>query len=127
MLDERRDLLPPFAQRRQRQAHHVQAVEEIAAEAAVGHQLLDAGIGRGNHAHVDLHRVRFAERMDLVGFEEAQQLRLHFRSDLANLVEEQRPAGRGRITPGTHVGAGEGALAVAEQLALEQIAGTARS
>jgi hypothetical protein len=62
--------------------------------------------------------------MDLVGFEEAQQLRLHLRSDLADFVEEQRAAGGGSNHALERVrGAGEGAPAVAEQLALEQIAG----
>ena len=93
VLDQRRNLLAALAQRRQRQAHDVEAVEQVVAEPAVGDQAFDAGVGRGDDADVDLDRLRLAERVDLVRLEEAQQLRLHLGADLADLVEEQRAAG----------------------------------
>ena len=95
MLDERRDLLAPLAQRRQLQRHDVQAVEEVLAEPALGDELLEVGVGGGDDADVDLDRLRLAERVDLVRFEEAQQLRLHVEPDIGDLVEEQRAAGGG--------------------------------
>ena len=67
--------------------------------------------------------VRLAERMDFVVVEEAQQLGLDVEAEVADLVEEQRAAGGGADDAGERdVGAGEGAAAVAEQLALEHVA-----
>jgi hypothetical protein len=70
----------------------VEAVEEILAEAPLGHELLEFRIGRGNHADVDFHRLRLAEWMNLVCFEEPEQLGLDVERHVGNLVEEQRPA-----------------------------------
>ena len=95
MLDQRRDLLAPFAQRRHRQAHDVQAVEEVLAEPPLVDHLLEVGVGRGDDADVDVDRPRLAERVDLARLEEAQQLGLHVERDLADLVEEERAAGGG--------------------------------
>ena len=65
----------------------------------------------------------FAERADLAGLEEAEQLRLQVEAELADFVEEQRAVAGGANEAGVvAVGAGEGAAAVAEQLALEQVA-----
>ncbi len=62
--------------------------------------------------------------MDLVGLEEAQQLGLHVERHVGNLVEKERAAGRSSDDAGERgVGAGERATAVAEQLALDHVAG----
>jgi hypothetical protein len=67
--------------------------------------------------------VRFAERPDLLSLEEAQQLRLQIERDLADLVEQQRAAGGAADDAGElRDGAGEGAAAVAEELAVERVA-----
>ena len=106
-----------------RSVHDVEAVEQVLAEASLGDELLEVGVGGGDDADVDLDRVRLAERMDLVGLEEAQQLRLEVEADVADFVEEERAAGGGADDAGERgVGAGERALAVAEQLALEHVA-----
>ena len=58
-----------------------------------------------------------------MGLEEAQQLGLDVEVDVGDLVEEERAAGRGADDAGERrVGAGERALAVAEQLAFEHVA-----
>src|SRR5262249_24084168 len=68
-------------------------------------------------------RLRLAEAVDLVGLEEAEQLRLEVGADLGDLVEEHGAAGGGADDAVERaVGAGEGALAVAEELALEHLA-----
>ena len=95
MLDERRNLLAALAQRRQLQPDDVEAVEEVLAEAALGDELFEVGVGRGDDADVDLDGLRLAERVDFVGLEEAQQLRLDVEADLGDLVEEERAAGGG--------------------------------
>ena len=61
--------------------------------------------------------------MDLAGLEEAEQLGLEVGADLGDLVEEQRAAVVGADDAGEVVdGAGEGAAAVAEQVAVERLA-----
>ena len=68
-------------------------------------------------------RARFADRMDLAALEEAQQLRLDGGIEVADFVEEQRAALGGADDAGKRVdGAGERAAAVAEQLALDEVA-----
>ena len=123
MIDERRDLFAPLAQRRQPQADDVEAVEEVLAEASLGDQRLEVGVGGGDDAHVDLDRLRLAEAVHFVRLEEAEQLGLQVEADLGDLVEEQRAAGGGADDAvERRFGAGEGPLAVAEQLALEHLA-----
>ena len=58
------------------QADDVEAVEEIFAEAALGDEGVEVGVGGGDDAHVGADRLGLADRMDLAGLEEAQQLRL---------------------------------------------------
>ena len=68
--------------------------------------------------------VRFglAERTDLAGLEEAEQLRLRLGAHLADFVEEQRPAGGGANDAEAFlVRAGEGTAPMAEQLAIDHV------
>ena len=85
-------------------------------------------MGRGDHADVDAPLLRRADRAQRACLEHAQQLRLQRERHLADLVEQQRAAiGRGEQA-GVIVGrAGERALDVAEQLALEQLLGQRRA
>ena len=95
VVDERRDLLAPLAQRRQAQADDVEAVEEVLAEASVGDERFEIGVGGGDDADVHLDRLRLAEAVDLARLEEAEQFRLEVGADLGDLVEEERAAGGG--------------------------------
>ena len=87
-----RDLLAPLAQRRHVDADHAQPVEQILAELAFAHALLEIGVGRRDDAHVDPLRPGLADRHDLALLEEPQQLRLHVERQVADFVEEQRAA-----------------------------------
>ena len=61
------------------------------------------------------------DRLDLAGFEEAQEQRLHAQAHLADFVEEQRAAvGELQLARLVAVGAREAALDVAEELRFEQ-------
>ncbi len=72
-------------------------------------------------AHVDLERLRRAEPLELPALQHPQQLRLHLERQLADLVEEERAAvGDLEAAERALDGAGEGALLVAEQLALDE-------
>ena len=69
-----------------------------------------------------LLRLRRADAPDLALLERAQQLRLQVERQLAELVEEQRAAvGLLEQAGARHHRAGEAALLVAEQLALDQV------
>ena len=76
---------------------------------------------RGDHADVDLDRVRVADALELALLEHAQQLRLQRRAHRPDLVEEERALVRllEAALPGADR-AGERAAHVAEQLGLEQ-------
>ena len=72
-------------------------------------------------AHVDLDRLVAADALERALLQDAQELDLRRRRDLADLVEEERAAVGLLEAPGAPpIGAGEGALLVAEELALEE-------
>ena len=101
--------------------HHVEAVVEILAEGARPDGLAQVGVGGRDHAHVHLDGAGAAEPLDLALLERAQQLGLEVDAQAADLVEEERAAvGQLELAELARVGAGEGALLVAEQLGLEQ-------
>ena len=76
-----------------------------------------------SHAHVHRLRAVLADRHDLALLEKTEQLRLDVERQVADFVQEQRAAGRGpnqaRLIRHR---AGERAAAMAEQLAVGQLA-----
>ena len=104
------------------QADDAEAVEEVLAEAPLADQRVEVGVGGDDQADVDAARLRIANRVNLVRFQEAQQLGLDVEAGIADLVEEQRAAG-GRAYDAREVvdGAGERAAPVAEQLRIEHV------
>ena len=78
-------------------------------------------VRRRHDAHVDLDAARPAEPLEPPLLQHAQQLDLRRRRDVTDLVEEQRAAvGHLEATGLRRHRAGERALLVAEELALEQ-------
>ena len=119
---ERRDVLGALAQRRQAQADHVEAVEEVLAKGARLDALLEVLVRRGDHAHVALHRIVAADAIELPVGQDAQQPRLQVERHVADLVEEERAAvGLLEAPAPRRLRAGEGAALVAEELRLEQV------
>ena len=108
----------------------VEAVEQVLAEPARrATSALEVAVGGGDEADVDLER-RWSPptRSNSPLLQHAQELGLHGRRQLADLVEEERAAVGQLEAPGLlAVGAGEGAALVAEQLALEQRLGQRRA
>ncbi len=100
----------------------VEAVEQVLAELALAHHLLEVEIGRGEDAHIGAAGHRVADALVLLVLDEAQQLGLQRQREVADLVEEQRAA-IGLIDPaqGAFGGSGERAAVVAEQLAFHQV------
>ena len=96
VLGQQPHVLGPLAQRRDVQPHDVQAVEEVFAEPAGAHLVLEAPVGGGDDAHVHGAGAGAADHRDGLLLHEAQQPRLHVERQLADLVEEapcrRRPA-----------------------------------
>ena len=110
-----------LAQRRHGDRQHVEAVIQVFAEAALADQRLQVLVRGGDDAHVHLHRVAGADALERHLLEHAQQLDLHLRRHVADLVQEQRAA-VGRLEPADLVadGVGESPLDVAEQFTFQQ-------
>ena len=116
------DVFLALAQRRHLDGDDVQAVVEVLAELAGRDHRRQVAVGRGDQPDVDLDGAGAAQPLEFVLLEHAQDLRLRVRAHVADFVEEQRAA-VGLLEPADAllVGAGEGALLVAEQLRLEQV------
>jgi len=132
LLEERMgqlgDVLAPPAQRRHPDGDDVEPEVEILAEAAPGGQLAQIAVAGRQHAHVDPHRARAADAHELPLLQHAQELRLRAEVHLADLVEQERAAVRQlELAALALVRPGEGALLVAEQLALDERLGNRRA
>ncbi len=79
-------------------------------------------VGRREHANVDVNDVLAADARDVPGLHGAQHLGLRHELHVADLVEEERsPVGLLEETAALEHRAGERALLVAEQLALDEL------
>ena len=84
----------PLAQRRHHEAHDIEPEVEVLAELPLAHQLLEVAVRRRHEAHVELDRLRAADPVDRLRLQEPQELHLDRAGDLADLVQEERPAVR---------------------------------
>ena len=101
MLDERRHVGQPLAQRRDAQRVDVEAIVEVLTEAARLDLALEIAIGGRDDARRDRDGPVAADAHHLPLFEHAQQLGLRRQRQLADLVEEQRAScRRSRTRPG---------------------------
>ena len=85
---QRRNLFSTVPKRRNRDAHDVQAEEEILAEQTRSRPPLPAAGLRSDHAHVDAHVTLPSEPRKLAVLQDVQQLRLKGRRHLADFIEE---------------------------------------
>jgi hypothetical protein len=101
-----------------------EAVEEVLAEAVRPHIGGEIAVGGGDDADVGLALDRLAEAEEAAPLDRAEELRLRGQGELAYLVEEQGAA-RGALEEARLGGvrAGERALRVAEELALDERVG----
>jgi hypothetical protein len=122
MLQQKRNVVGPFAKRRNPQLDDVQAIVEILAEFPVGDLRAQVAVRRRDQPHVGAARrpIR-ADRLHFTRFREPQQYGLHAQTHLAELVEQQRPAFSLPHQPGlVSIRAGEAAARVAEQLGFQE-------
>ena len=115
------DVVPPLPERRHVQADDVQAMEEVFAEAPVGHPGRRSTFVAAMMRTSTRRAVDTAHRGELLFLHEPQELALHLERQLADLVQQDgaavRPARAARLAG---LGAREGALLVSEELALDQ-------
>src|SRR5580704_3143738 len=106
----------PRAQRRNGDREYVEAIEKILAETARLDELDQVLVGRRDEAEVHLDGAPRADRIDLALLQRAQQLDLSFGRQLADLVQEQRPAvGLRELAHMLVGGASEGAFLMPEE------------
>src|SRR6185437_11243348 len=123
-LRQRRNVLLVLAQRRQVNGHDVQAVVQIFTERALLERGAQVAVGGGDQADIHFLGAGAAEAFEFALLQDAQQFDLRGHGHVADLVEEQRAlVGQLEFPRLGSGGAGEGALFVAEQLALEQVFG----
>ncbi len=113
-----------LAQRGQAQADDVEAVEQILAEGAVAHALLQVLVGGGDDAHMCLDGLVAAHAVEMPVRQHTQQARLQVERHVADFIEKERAA-LGLLEAAAPLGlcAREGAALVAEQLGLQQVLG----
>ena len=117
--EQRRNVLPAAAQRRQAHGQPVEPREQIGTEAALADHVHERLLPRDDDAHVDRNRTGLAERLHLPLLEHAQELGLERHRQIGDLVEQQRaPLGAAEEPGAGPVGAREGPPPVSEQLTL---------
>ena len=121
VLQQKRDVLPPFPQGSHGDMDHVQAVEEVFPEPPALDVLYQIPIGAGDDPRVDQDRLGAAHGPDDFLFDHPQELHLHVERQVADFVQVDGAAiGRSeQPRTGLHRGR-EGPPDVPEQLALEQ-------
>ena len=101
---------------------------EIAPEVAGSNQLLKVTMCGHENAHIDGGGLGGADALDLALFQHAQQLGLHGRRHIADLVKKESAAMGllefARVALGR---AGKRSFLVAEELALDQLSGHGRA
>ena len=121
-VDEQRNVLGAFAQGRNGEGDDLQAVEQVLAEPARSHRLLQFLVGGSHNPHVDLDQFRAAHHAEGAVFDDAQQIALAFRRQVADFVEEQRTAvGQQEAAGLVGQGPGERAFPMAEQFGFDQL------
>ena len=105
-----------------RDGDHAQPEEQVLAEAARAHRLVEPHVGGGDETDVGAPELALAQPAVLLLLDEAQHLGLARRGQRVDLVEEEGAALGGRhqalaVVPGAR----ERAPHVAEQLVLEQL------
>jgi hypothetical protein len=122
MVDERRHVGEPLAQRRNPEGVHVEPIQQILSKPSGLDFPLEISVGGCDHAGRDPDRSIATEAHDFPLFEHAQQLRLSGQWKLTDLIEEQRSsAGVFERTAAQAIGPGECTALVAEQLAFDEL------
>ncbi|MNM77292.1 hypothetical protein D3C81_891390 [compost metagenome] len=119
-----RDVLAALAQRRQLQAHHVEAMQQVGTEFSLRDQAFQILMGGGDHAHIDADQFASTYAEEFALGEHTQQARLQRQRHVADFIKEQGAAvGLLEATDVAPLRTGERTRFVAEQLAFQQFGG----
>src|SRR3972149_2798219 len=121
IIDEERDVLLAFPQRRKKDIHHVDPIVEIPAEAVLLHPPFKIFIRRGQDPAVDLPFLFAADPEKLFLLENIEEFRLEVHVHFTDFVQEDRPVLRDfepAIFP--PVSSGEGPPFESEELAFQE-------
>src|SRR5262249_40988982 len=121
--DQARNVLASFAQRRQCDLDHAEAVIQVLPKLPCRDLLGKPRVRRGEHANVDRNPPAAAHSLDLALLEDAQQLRLQGQGHIADLVEKNRSALSALKTPGARFHPRRHSSLDAEELRLEKVLG----
>src|SRR5262249_52413502 len=121
-LTQWQDVVATVPQRRQPDREHVEPVVKILAKLSVGDGLLQIAVGGGHDPRVSAQRSCATETLELTLLQNAEELCLGGRAHFADLVEEERAAGRLFELPWLALRrTGEGSTLVAEELGFEEL------
>ena len=126
VLGQDRDVLGPVGQGRHHHPDGAHPVEQVGPEQPLPHQGLQVLVGGGQEAEVHLPVVHLPQAAEALLLQGLEQLGLDLQVHVAQFVQEHGApvGGLQQADLGVH-GAGEGALLVAEQLGLQELAGEA--
>jgi hypothetical protein len=122
LVHQQRDVLLMLPQGRQLEEHDTQAVVEVFAKRLPGDFGCQILVGRAQDAYVYFERGSAAQPFHTVCLQDPQELGLRCHRHVSDLVKEKRAAVRQfELPPLLRCGAGEGALFVAKEFALNQV------
>ena len=121
-MHEGRKILQTLPQRRKLDAEHIDAPEQVLAKLARGHEAREVSMGGRDDAQINLDRARTSDSLDLAFLQRPQEFHLLRQRKLGHLVEKQSAAVRPFESSLVRTRrAGERALFVAKQIALDQV------
>ncbi len=92
VADQKRDVLRPFAQRRDADRKYIQPIIQVRAELALGDKLIQVAVRRCDQTRVRSHGARRTKTFELALLQDAQELGLQLERYIADLVEKNRAA-----------------------------------
>src|SRR5579872_7144760 len=121
VVDEEGNVVAALAQRRQRNGKDIETIKKVGSKAPVGYHLLQVLVGSRHDADIDSNSAGTSESFKFLLLKDTQKFGLEFDGEIADLVEEERPA-VGELEPANPGGdgSGEGAAFNTEQLAFEE-------
>ncbi len=120
-IDDGEDIFLALAERGKEDGDDGEAVKEVLAELRRADGAFEVAIGSGDDADIGLDIANTAEAPDDLVIEDAEELGLEKRGQLANFIEEEGAAvGDFKETAFEAAGIGEGAFFVAEEFGLHE-------
>src|SRR5437667_11197161 len=121
IVHEQRDVLASLPKWWDFNWKHIEAVKQILAESTILDHVFKIAVSGGNHPHTNLDCPRAAETFELLLLHCAQQFRLQFQTDVADLLQKERASVRKFESAfSLHENVGKGPLLVPEHFALKQ-------